>query len=136
MVAPIRHPLIDGACWWLNELQECVRSVDYERALGLFAHDVVSFGTYAGFVFGRQSLQREQWSNVWPHTRDFNVRMDTVHCWGDEDCLCVAACWDSLGFREDGTTFDRPGRASVVLARRDGRWLALHGHFSLAPKHG
>jgi len=35
--------------------------------------------------------------------------------------------------REDGTPFDRPGRATIVLARQpDGRWLGVHSHMSLA----
>jgi ketosteroid isomerase-like protein len=29
--------------------------------------------------------------------------------------------------------FDRPGRATIVLARQpDGRWLGVHSHMSLA----
>jgi ketosteroid isomerase-like protein len=37
------------------------------------------------------------------------------------------------GFHEDGTPFDRPGRATIVLARQaDGRWPGVHSHMSLA----
>src|SRR5256886_2118900 len=49
------------------------------------------------------------------------------------DQAWVAAPWDSRGVRPDGTTFPRPGRLTVVLARREGRWLAVHTHFSLTP---
>ena len=40
----------------------------------------------------------------------------------------------SLGVKPDGSTFRRPGRCTVALARRDGRWLATHTHFSLFPQ--
>ena len=33
----------------------------------------------------------------------------------------------------DGKPFTRPGRATFVLARRDGRWLCVHSHVSLQP---
>jgi ketosteroid isomerase-like protein len=34
--------------------------------------------------------------------------------------------WTSTGFHEDGTAFNRPGRATIVLAKQpDGRWLAF-----------
>jgi len=43
------------------------------------------------------------------------------------------APWTSTGFREDGTPFDRPGRATIVLARQPDRsWLGIHSHMSLA----
>jgi len=41
--------------------------------------------------------------------------------------------WTSTGFHGDGSTFDRPGRATIVLAKQpDGRWLGVHSHMSLA----
>ena len=33
----------------------------------------------------------------------------------------------------DGTTYDRPGRLTMVFVKRDGRWLARHTHLSLVP---
>ena len=51
----------------------------------------------------------------------------------------VATTWDSLGTRPDGSTFQRPGRATIALVRRDGRWLAVHTHFTShlwGPRHG
>jgi ketosteroid isomerase-like protein len=43
------------------------------------------------------------------------------------------APWTSTGFHEDGAPFDRPGRATIALARQpDGRWLGVHSHMSLA----
>lgn len=44
----------------------------------------------------------------------------------------VVAPWTSTGFHPDGTRFDRPGRATITLARQqDGRWLGIHSHMSL-----
>ena len=45
----------------------------------------------------------------------------------------VAAPWDSLGTRPEGTTFPRPGRLTIAFVRREGRWLAVTTHFSLTP---
>jgi hypothetical protein len=36
--------------------------------------------------------------------------------------------------RPDGSTFRRPGRATIAFAQRDGRWLAVHTHFTLIPQ--
>ena len=43
------------------------------------------------------------------------------------------AIFDSTGYREDGTTFDRPGRAKVTFDRDKigDPWIANHTHMSL-----
>jgi hypothetical protein len=61
---------------FLEEMQACVRSVDFERARLLFAEDAVAFGTYAAVVHGRERLEREQWRQVWPRIREFAFRLD------------------------------------------------------------
>jgi ketosteroid isomerase-like protein len=118
---------------FLLEMQSCVRGVDFERARPLFAEDAVAFGTYAAIVNGRDRIEREQWRNVWPVIRDFTFRLDELQCLGDEHALCVVVPWDSLGTAADGSTFSRPGRATLLLEPRAGSWVARHSHFSLAP---
>lgn len=130
---PDTHPLADAARTWLTALERCVRAVDYASARPLFAPDVRAFGTHAEIVSGRDALEREQWRVIWPTIRGFAFRLQEVACVGNESILGVVVPWDSLGVESDGTTFPRPGRATLVLVRRDGRWVAIHSHFSLAP---
>jgi ketosteroid isomerase-like protein len=125
--------LPDVARQFLEEMQTCVRAVNFERARPLFADDAVAFGTYAAVVHGRERLEREQWRQVWPRIREFTFRLDEVECLGSERALCVVVPWDSLGTHADGSTFSRPGRATLLLEPRDDRWVATHSHFSLAP---
>ncbi len=131
---PHDHPYASVARHWLTELQECVRAVDYARARPLFADDVVAFGTHASVVIGRDALERDQWQHVWPNIREFTFRLGELHCVGDDRCLVAIAPWDSLGIAPNGTRFPRPGRATVALSQRDGRWVAIHSHFSLVPR--
>ena len=119
---------------WLRALERCVRVVDYTAARPLFAADTYSFGTHEAVVRGRRALQREQWVNVWPRIRNFTFRLAQMRCLGTDAGLCVIVPWDSLGVGPDGRTFSRPGRATVFLVPRRGRWVALHSHFSLAPE--
>ncbi len=118
---------------WLQALQKCVRAVDYTAARKLFAADAYAFGTRAAIVRGRGALERGQWRRVWPRIRDFTFRLAEMHCVGSETDLCVIVPWDSRGVNADGSTFARPGRATIFLTHRGGRWVALHSHFSLAP---
>jgi ketosteroid isomerase-like protein len=132
LLAPT-DPLIQAARDWLAALERCVRGVDYESAQPLFAPEVQAFGTYAAIVDGRDALRREQWQPIWPAIRAFTFRLAEARCVGNGRLLGVIVPWDSLGVRPDGTTFPRPGRATLILIHRDNRWVAVHSHFSLAP---
>ncbi len=124
---------------WFARLGDCCARVDYAGARAIFAGDVVSFGTKAGLVTGVGPLQRAQWEGIWPNIADFRVDLATVRGDGNRDLAWGAATWTSTGFHEDGAAFDRPGRATVVLQRREilappgHAWLAVHTHFSLFP---
>ena len=119
---------------WLAELQASVRAVDYARGRAIFRADVVGFGTYSGVLDGVDHLVAGQWSNVWPTIRDFTFDLAEVRASADGGLLWAACPWDSVGVRPDGSTFDRPGRVTVILVRDDdGGWRAAHTHFSLYP---
>jgi ketosteroid isomerase-like protein len=119
---------------WLERFAEAVRAVDYERGKTMFAPEVVGFGTYASMLVGLENLVAGQWTNIWGVTRGFTFRLDEMHCGISGDQAWVAAPWDSEGQNEDGTWYDRPGRATIILERRDGVWLAVHTHLSLYPR--
>jgi ketosteroid isomerase-like protein len=118
---------------WFRALERCVRAVDYKTARGIFAEDVASFGTRAEMVTGLDNLVERQWSGVWPFIEDFTFRLDQLSGAVSGDVAWAAAPWTSTGFDEHGQPFLRPGRATVAFARRDGRWVATHTHFSLDP---
>ena len=118
---------------WFETLQRCCRAVDYATARGIFAEDVVAFGTRANVVSGIENVQESQWSGVWPRIRDFTFDLSQLRWgWSGEEGWGVVT-WTSTGFRPDGTPFHRPGRATVIFARRDDRLLAIHTHFSQTP---
>ena len=96
----------------------------------------MAFGTFATVVSGRERLEHDQWRNIWPSIRDFSFRLEQLHCLGSIDVLCVIVPWDSVGRREDGRSFARPGRATLLLTQRGERWVATHSHFSLAQAPG
>jgi len=121
---------------WLRRFEGHVRAVDVASARTMFAEDVVSFGTYAAAGAGRPALERRQWARIWPGIRRFAFRRGDLRCLGGPHGVCVVVPWTSRGVRSDGTAFPRPGRATLSLVRRNGGWVALHSHFSLAPARG
>ncbi|PYM15606.1 MAG: DUF4440 domain-containing protein [Candidatus Rokuibacteriota bacterium] len=117
---------------WLRTFENAVRGSDFAAGRTMFAGDAVAFGTWARAVTGLDNIEREQWQNVWPRIRDFHFESDArIRTTGDS--AWIAAGWVTEATAPDGTPFTRPGRGTFVLERRDGKWLAVHSHFSLLP---
>lgn len=120
---------------WFDTWSGYVAAVDFRSARALFDDDVVGFGTWMDVVEGLDSLEAMQWRNIWPAIADFRFLTDTLQVRVSPDrCFAVAVIlWDSSGFHEDGTTFPRPGRATVAFRRADSAapWKGIHTHLSL-----
>jgi ketosteroid isomerase-like protein len=117
---------------WLDRFALCVREVDYQRRDHSGTPTGI-FGTYQGLVKSLSAWTERQWDNVWPRTAEFRFDLANTMVMAVPDGAIAIAPWTSTGFHEDGTAFDRPGRATIVLARQpDGRWLGIHSHMSLA----
>ena len=117
---------------WLRAFEAAVRARDFAAGRTMFADDAVAFGTWARAVAGLDNIEREQWQNVWPRIRGFHFEPDThMHAAGDS--AWIAGSWSTEVTGPDGRPFERPGRGTFVLERRDGRWVVVHSHFSLLP---
>jgi ketosteroid isomerase-like protein len=117
---------------WLRVFEAAVRARDFAAGRRMFAEDAVAFGTWARAVSGLDNIVREQWQNVWPRIRGFRFDADArVRVSGDS--AWIATGWTTEATGPDGHAFARPGRGTFVLERRDGKWLAVHSHFSLLP---
>ena len=120
---------------WFERLAEHVRAVDFAGARPLFAADMIAFGTFSDFASERDAVEQAQWRNVWPFITGFRWRPNAFRGIVSPDRLAATgmAVWDSTGFHQDGKPYERPGRATVALARQgigEG-WVAQHTHFSL-----
>lgn len=121
---------------WIAGWGDEVAAADIRAGRERFAPDLLAFGTHADVVEGRDAVEAEQWSQVWPAIEDFAFDVDQLHVIAADDGLLAVAVvpWRSTGIGADGARFDRPGRATVVLRRErpDAPWVGVHTHFSLA----
>lgn len=125
--------LNEDAREWLQRFARCVRERTYEEACPLFDESVFSFGTVADQVRGLEDLMAQQWREVWDVTQGFDFEYSGARCWNAGALMGIAAPWSSQGRTEDGATFDRLGRATLLLRRSGERWKAVHTHFSMNP---
>lgn len=123
----------DAVHEWFRLLGRYCANEEYEKARAIVADTVVSFGTSANIVAGLASLEENQWANIWPFITDFSFDLDGVRAFGTTNSAWGVATWTSTGYHEDGESFHRPGRATVVVSRTPQGWQAIHTHFSLFP---
>jgi ketosteroid isomerase-like protein len=123
-----------GVKTWFDTLASHVRTVDFIGARPIFTPDMIAFGTFTDFMTGRDAAEQQQWRNVWQHIDEFRFRPDIRAIVSPDRLMAVGmAIFDSTGYRQDGTSYDRPGRATVAFVRDaiGQPWLAQHTHLSL-----
>jgi ketosteroid isomerase-like protein len=118
---------------WFSEFGNFCKSRDFKSAGKLVSNSVCSFGTKVDLVTNLNDLEEEQWKNIWPNIENFTFIMEKLICDGDSELAWGIIPWRSVGFDENGNSFDRPGRATVILKKFENDWLAIHTHFSLIP---
>jgi ketosteroid isomerase-like protein len=120
---------------WFDALATHCRAIDYEGARPIFADDLIAFGTFTDFMHGRELTEQKQWRNVWGTIRNFRFTLDTVEAIVSADRLTAIGMgvWMSDGFHPNGDRFDRGGRATVGLGRKQigDPFVATHTHLSL-----
>ncbi len=125
---------VAGVRRWFATLAAHVRAVNYIGARPIFAPDMIAFGTFTDFMTGQPAAETAQWRNVWENIDGFTWRKDIrVIVSPDRRQAVGMGIFDSTGYRQDGSAYDRPGRATVVFVRDavDAPWLAQHTHMSL-----
>lgn len=122
---------------WFTTWGNLVAAVDFTSARKLFHADVIGFGTFMDVVRGLDRLEAQQWRSIWPTIEGFTFLVDRLEADVSEDGKHAYGIvpWTSTGFHEDGTPYQRPGRATVLFTRAatSDPWKAIHTHISLAP---
>jgi len=120
---------------WMDAFGAEIDALEFSKARGRFDPRVVTFSTFMDVVSGIDQFENEQWRKVWPSASGFRWHTEKMRSAVSPDRLMafVATTWGSTGYHEDGSTFDRPGRATLVLVRDkiDAPWRGLHVHVSL-----
>jgi len=121
---------------WIAAWGAEVAAADIRSGRQRFADELVAFGTHADVVVGREAVEAGQWSQIWPAIEDFAFLIEDLRVRVSPDQLMAVAIvpWSSTGIDAAGNSFDRPGRATVVLERESVSepWTGTHTHFSLA----
>lgn len=131
-----RTAVEDEIAAWVAAWGAEVAAADIRSGRERFAPHLLAFGTHADVVAGRDAVEEQQWSRIWPAIEDFAFDVEHLRALVSPDGLLAVAVvpWTSTGVAADGGRFHRPGRATIVLEREapGAPWVGTHTHFSLA----
>ena len=86
-------------------------------------------------VEGLDNLYSNQWKNIWPTISDFKFLTNThyIQIFPDRLLANSILVWGSIGYKKNGSSFERSGRTTISLKRTDldNSWKGIHTHFSL-----
>ncbi len=115
----------------LSRVTESYKKQDLKGLLANFApdSDVVMYGTGADEKrIGLAEIQ-VQAERDWDQAEAIAMVFDWVSV-SAAGSVAWAACDGAFQIRAGGQEFRLPARLTVVLEKRDGRWLIVQGHFS------
>ena len=118
---------------WFSDFGQCCKSRDFTAARKLVSPRVCSFGSKVDLVTNLSDLEKQQWGKIWPRIEGFTFILEKLIAKGHGELAWGITPWDSVGFDPEGYSFNRPGRATVILQEFREHWLAIHTHFSLVP---
>lgn len=118
---------------WMETFARAVRERDFERGRELCSPDIYSFGTVCRAADTLESLESEQWQQVWPRTSGFDFVYGEAREIREGSLVVILSPWVSSADDESASDLSRRGRATIVLAQSNNNWKALHTHFSMNP---
>lgn len=126
----------DGqALAWLKRWEAHINAFEFDAARPMFEAGVFSFGTFADRLDGLDDLVERQWSEIWPHIREFRFHLEDARMIesADGSLVTIASLWSSQGVEPGGGLFPRHGRTTIVLRKgSDGILRGVHTHFSMS----
>ena len=116
----------------LVAMWDAIEREDLE-AYGSFLHpDFTAFGESDTYLATGKELELRSYA-------DYLERVDRVHTEMHQpevtvrgDVAWITYYWTDAGYRGD-ERFTSRGKSTRIFVREDGRWLCIHGHYTLRP---
>lgn len=116
----------------LVDMWDAIEQEDLERYASHVHPDFTSFGETDLYLNEGKAYELRAYA-------DYLSRVDGVHTEMHQpsvtvrgDVAWITYYWTDSGTRADGERFTSRGKSTRIFVREDGRWLCIHGHYTLA----
>ena len=117
----------------LVDMWDALEHGDLERYASHVHDDFTSFGENDRYLNEGKDYDLRGNRNWLSQTKGVHTDMHQPQVTVRGDMAWITYYWTDYGDLVDGGRYSSEGKSTRIFVREDGRWLCIHGHYTLAP---
>lgn len=115
----------------LIDMWDAVEKGDLDRYARHIHPDFTSFGETDAYLNEGKVYELRSYGDYLTRVRDVHTEMHQPAVTVRGDVAWITYYWTDAGYQIDGTRFTSRGKSTRIFVRENGRWLCIHGHYTL-----
>ena len=116
----------------LVDMWAAIEEEDLERYAGHLHPDFTSFGETDLYLNEGKDYELRAYADYLQRVDGVHTEMHQPQVTVRGDVAWITYYWTDAGTRTGGARFTSRGKSTRIFVREDGRWLCIHGHYTLA----
>jgi len=116
----------------LVDMWDAIEQEDLERYASHVHPDFTSFGETDLYLNKGKEYELRAYADYLQRVDGVHTEMHQPQVTVRGEVAWIVYYWTDAGYRADGTRFTSRGKSTRIFVRENGRWLCIHGHYTLA----
>jgi len=116
----------------LVDMWDAIEQEDLERYASHVHPDFTSFGETDLYLNEGKEYELRAYADYLQRVDGVHTEMHQPEVTVRGDVAWITYYWTDAGSRADGTRFTSRGKSTRIFVHENGRWLCIHGHYTLA----
>ena len=117
----------------LVDMWDAIEKEDLDRYAAHVHPDFTSFGETDLYLNEGRDYELRAYADYLTRVRGVHTEMHQPEVTVRGDVAWITYYWTDAGYRSStGERFTSRGKSTRIFVREDGRWLCIHGHYTLA----
>lgn len=117
----------------LVDMWDAVETGDLERYASHLHPDFTSFGETDRYLNEGKDVELRSVKGWMSRVHAVHTEMHQPEVTVRGDVAWITYYWTDAGTDRDGDRVTSAGKSTRIFVKEDGRWLCIHGHYTLAP---
>ncbi len=115
----------------LLDMWDAIEKEDLERYAGHVHPNYTSFGETDAYLNEGKEYELRAYTDYLGRVSGVHTEMHQPEVTVRGDVAWITYYWTDAGQRDGGERFTSRGKSTRIFVRENGRWLCIHGHFTL-----
>ena len=116
----------------LVDMWDAIENGDLDRYASHVHEDFTSFGETDVYLNEGKAYELRSYGDYLTRTSGVHTEMHQPEVTVRGDVAWITYYWTDSGYQGDGTRFTSRGKSTRIFVREGGRWLCVHGHYTLS----